>query len=163
MATGPYAPRLWRPLIKRRPQSFDLPTSSVEGWTFGLKAPVVDFFDHDYITKFAPLEDILLGKVDEIMEEAYKADPTEETYLPWTAGGYSFRWIHVPANNMVRYGTLFHVQMVANSQLAIPALHILREYVIVKDCFDSVMWSYSILCDADPGNENIGMARGKKS
>ena len=87
-----------------------MPASSVEESTFGLKAPVVDFFDHDYITKFAPLEDILLGKVDAVMEEAYKYDPTVELYLPRTSSGYSFRWIHVPANNMVGYGTLFHIK-----------------------------------------------------
>ena len=100
--TGPYAPKLWRSTIKRRASSVDSATSSVEGgYTFGIKAPIVDFFDNDYITKFAPLEDILLGKADEIMTEAYKADPMEETYLPWTADGYKFRWIHIPANNMV--------------------------------------------------------------
>jgi hypothetical protein len=99
---GPYAPKLWRSTKKRRASSVDSATSSVEGgYTFGMKAPIVDFFEHDYITKFAPLEDILLGKADEIMTEAYKADPMEEAYLPWTAGGYNFRWIHIPANNMV--------------------------------------------------------------
>ena len=66
-----------------------------------MHAPIVDFFDQDYITKFAPLEDILRGKADEIMEEAYKHDPTEELYLPRTSSGYNFRWIHIPANNMV--------------------------------------------------------------
>jgi hypothetical protein len=66
-----------------------------------MKAPIVDFFDHDYITKFTYLEDILMGKADEIMQEAYKADPVGEEYLPWTSGGYKFRWIHIPANNMV--------------------------------------------------------------
>jgi hypothetical protein len=139
MATQPQAPRLWRPLLGRRAQSVHSATSSLEGWTFGLKAPVVDFFDFDYITKFAPLEDILSGKFDEIMEEAYKYDPTGQLYLPRTTGGYSFRWIHVPANNMVGYETLFHIQMVANSPLVIPAIHILREHMIVKDFLDLVL------------------------
>jgi hypothetical protein len=99
---GPYAPKLWRSTRKERAPSIDSATSSVQGgYTFGMKAPIVDFFGHDYITKFAPLEDILLGRADEIMEDAYKADPLEETYLPWTKDGYNFRWIHVPANNMV--------------------------------------------------------------
>ena len=66
-----------------------------------MQAPIVDFFGHDYITKFAPLEDILKGKADEIMEEAYKKDPTEESYLPRTTSGYNFRWYHIPANNMI--------------------------------------------------------------
>ncbi|KAE9376667.1 hypothetical protein N431DRAFT_331075 [Stipitochalara longipes BDJ] len=100
--TGPNAPKLWRSTKKRKASSIASATSSVQGsYTFGMKAPIVDFFEHDYITKFAPLEDILLGKANEIMEEAYKADPMEEAYLPWTAGGYKFRWIHIPANNMV--------------------------------------------------------------
>jgi hypothetical protein len=67
-----------------------------------MRAPIVDFFDHDYITKFAPLEEILRGRADEIMKDAYKQDPTEEdSYLPRTTSGYNFRWIHMPANNMI--------------------------------------------------------------
>jgi hypothetical protein len=63
---GPYAPKLWRSTKKRRASSVDSATSSVEGgYTFGMKAPIVDFFEQDYITKFAPLEDILLGKADD--------------------------------------------------------------------------------------------------
>jgi hypothetical protein len=49
MAAQPQAPRLWRHLPRGRLQSFYVPASSVEESTFGLKAPVVDFFDHDYI------------------------------------------------------------------------------------------------------------------
>jgi hypothetical protein len=99
---GPCAPKLWRSTRKERTPSIDSGTSSVQGdYTFGMKAPIVDFFGHDYITKFAPLEDILLGRADEIMEDAYRSDPLEETYLPWTKDGYKFRWIHIPANNMV--------------------------------------------------------------
>jgi hypothetical protein len=99
---GPYAPKLWRSTRKERAPSIDSAKSTVHGgYTFGMKAPIVDFFRHDYITKFAPLEDILHGKADEIMEEAYKVDPMEEESLPWTFGGYNFRWIHIPANNMV--------------------------------------------------------------
>ncbi len=101
MATGPHHPKLWRSTRKERAPSIDSATSSVEGYTFGIKAPIVDFFDEDYITKFAPLEDILLGKADKIMEDAYKQDPTEELYFPRTSSGYKFRWIHIPANNMV--------------------------------------------------------------
>jgi hypothetical protein len=99
MSFGPHAPKLWRP-ARRRAQWIAAPTPE-PGLTFGMKVPIVDFFDDDYITKFAPLEDILLGKADEIMQEAYKADPMEDEYLPWTSGGYKFRWIHIPANNMV--------------------------------------------------------------
>ena len=101
MATGPIAPKLWRSTRKERAPSIDSNTSSVDGYTFGIKAPIVDFFEHDYITKFAPLDEVLRGKADEIMEEAYKQDPTEETYYPRTSGGYNFRWIHIPANNMI--------------------------------------------------------------
>jgi hypothetical protein len=101
MNIGPHAPKLWRSTRKERAPSIDSATSSVEGYTFGMKAPIVDFFGHDYITKFAPLEDILLGRADEIMKEAYRADPMEENSIPWTIGGYKFRWIHIPANNMV--------------------------------------------------------------
>lgn len=98
----PYAPKLWRPTVKRRaPAITSIQADIARRYTFGIKAPIVDFFDNDYITKFAPLEDILLGKADEIMAEAYKADPTEDAYLPWTSSGYNFRWIHIPANNMV--------------------------------------------------------------
>ncbi len=81
-----------------------------------MKAPIVDFFDEDYITKFAPLEDILLGKADKIMEDAYKQDPTEELYFPRTSSGYNFRWIHIPANNMVWVE-------VGNTSLAFPVMH----------------------------------------
>jgi hypothetical protein len=94
MATLPQAPKLWRSTRTDRAPSIDSSFPSVEGgYTFGLKAPIVDFFGHDYITKFATLEDVLLGKADEIMNEAYKVDPTEEDYIPFTAGGYNFRWI----------------------------------------------------------------------
>ena len=96
---GPLAPKLWR-AAKGRERWTAAPEPS-PGLTFGMKAPIVDFFGHDYITKFAPLEDILAGKADEIMEMAYKQDAMEDAYLPWTAGGYKFRWIHIPANNMV--------------------------------------------------------------
>ena len=72
-----------------------------EDVTFGLKVPIVDFFGHDYITQFVPLEDVLCGKADISMESAYRQDLlSEETYLPWTRDGYNFRWIHIPANNM---------------------------------------------------------------
>lgn len=101
MDTGPQHPKLWRSIKKERAPSIDSSTSSVESYTFGMDAPIVDFFDQDYITKFAPLEDILRGKADEIMEEAYKKDPTEDLYFPRTSSGYNFRWIHIPANNMI--------------------------------------------------------------
>jgi hypothetical protein len=97
---GPQFPQLWRPIRRGGTPSLHDYSSSAD-YTFGLKACVVDFFGHDYITKFAPLEDLLRGRVDEIMEEAYKHDATSELYLPYTAGGYKFRWIHIPANNMV--------------------------------------------------------------
>lgn len=101
MAFSPHEPKFWRPIKREKPPSIDSLASSVEGYTFGMKVPIVDFFDYDYITKFAPLEDILRGQADEIMEGAYKHDPTEKLYLPITSGGYNFRWIHVPTNNMV--------------------------------------------------------------
>jgi hypothetical protein len=93
-------PRLWRSIKKERSPSIDQPTDCKEGWTFDLKAPIVDFFGRDYITQFAPLEEILEGKADEIMNKAYRHDEPGEDYTPFTAGGYNFRWIHIPANNM---------------------------------------------------------------
>jgi hypothetical protein len=72
MATGPHAPKLWRSTRKERSASIETIRSGAGdyNYTFGMKAPIVDFFDYDYITKFAPLEDILHGRVDEIMEES---------------------------------------------------------------------------------------------
>lgn len=60
----------------------------------------MDFFGHDYITQFAPLDDILHGKADEIMNKAYKQDAPGQEYTPLTRDGYKLRWIHIPANNM---------------------------------------------------------------
>jgi hypothetical protein len=92
-------PRLWRGTKKEA-----VPSTSAsvldDDVTFGLKVPIVDFFDHDYITQFVPLEDVLCGKADISMESAYRQDASEETYLPGTTSGYNFRWIHIPANNM---------------------------------------------------------------
>jgi hypothetical protein len=101
MATAPHHPKLWRSTRKETTPSIGSPSSGLEDYTFGMKAPIVDFFEHDYVTKFAPLKDILQGKADEIMEAAYKQDPTEECYFPLTSSGYNFRWYHIPANNMV--------------------------------------------------------------
>jgi hypothetical protein len=97
---SPKCPKFWRSTRSERAPSIN-PALPREGGTFGLKVPIVDFFSHDYITKFVPLEDILRGKTDEIMKEAYMYDPTEESHLPLTSGGCSFRWIHIPYNNMV--------------------------------------------------------------
>ena len=101
MATGRPAPKLWRSTRKESTPSIASASSTADEYTFGIQAPIVDFFGHDYITKFAPLEDILRGKADEIMEEAYKMDPIDESYLPRTTSGYNFRWYHIPANNMI--------------------------------------------------------------
>lgn len=102
MAFGPRAPpKLWRSTRKESTPSIASASSNADEYTFGMQAPIVDFFGHDYITKFAPLEDILNGKADKIMEEAYKKDPTEESYLPRTTSGPNFRWYHIPANNMI--------------------------------------------------------------
>jgi hypothetical protein len=103
-------PRLWRPLKKERSPSIDQPFDCKEGWTFDIKAPIVDFFDHDYITQFAPLCEILDGKADEIMDKAYRQDVVEvgQNYIPRTSGGYKFRWIHIPANNMPWVEVLHH-------------------------------------------------------
>ncbi len=101
MATGHRAPKLWRSTRKESTPSIASALSTADEYTFEMQAPIVDFFGHDYITKFAPLEDILRGKADEIMEEAYKKDPIDESYLPRTTSGYNFRWYHIPANNMI--------------------------------------------------------------
>lgn len=56
--TEAYAPKLWRAVGEERSASTDAIRSSVEDYTFGMKAPIVDFFDHTYIAKFAPLKEI---------------------------------------------------------------------------------------------------------
>jgi len=94
-------PRLWRSIKNHRSPSLTSDIDCKEGWTFDIKAPIVDFFGHDYITQFAPLDDILNGKADDIMNAAYKQDAPGQKYSPFTGTGYKFRWIHIPANNMV--------------------------------------------------------------
>lgn len=138
MATGPHTLKLWRSIGKERSASTDTIRPSVEDYTFGMKAPIVDFFDHDYITKFAPLEGILGGKLDEIMEEAYKQDPIEESYFPITSGGYKFRRIHIPANNMVCWCNSYRNNSSSNTLRVIHYLDISLESTTQKK---SLLWA----------------------
>jgi len=98
---GPASPTLWRQIKKERSPSIGQATECTEGWTFGMEAPIVDFFDHDYITQFMPLDEILRGNADQIMEKAYRQDAPGQNYLPLTARGYKYRWVHIPTNNMI--------------------------------------------------------------
>lgn len=74
-------------------------------WTFGLKAPVIDFFEHGFVPEFLDLEEILHGGVKEVnrlMKEAGQRacnDEGRKDACPFT-GVPKFRWIHIPTNNM---------------------------------------------------------------
>jgi hypothetical protein len=67
-----------------------------EHWTFGLKAPIIDFFENGYITEFADLNELLQKGAYDTMTEAYeRADADTEQ-----KGIFKMRWIHIPASNM---------------------------------------------------------------
>lgn len=71
---------------------------------FGLKAPVIDIFDHgrEFLTCFKPIEDLFEKGADRLMEEASKvaceSDPSKCYCEPKSVP--TLRWIHIPANNM---------------------------------------------------------------
>jgi len=71
---------------------------------FGLKAPVIDIFDHGrkFLTCFKPIEDLFEKGADLLMEEASKvackSDCSKLHCKPIIV--LTLRWIHFPANNM---------------------------------------------------------------
>jgi hypothetical protein len=71
---------------------------------FGLKAPIIDIFDHgrEFLTCFKPIEDLFQKGADRLMEEASKvackSDPSKLHCKPKSVP--TLRWIHIPANNI---------------------------------------------------------------
>jgi len=68
-------------------------------WTFGLEAPIIDFFEDGYITAFADLNDLLRNGADGTMQEAKDRSCKERNFCPSDTGP-KMRWIHIPTNNM---------------------------------------------------------------
>ncbi|KAH0562694.1 hypothetical protein GP486_002637 [Trichoglossum hirsutum] len=94
--------KLRRLTRSRQPSPLSSPRKCDEDWTFGLDAPIIDFFPETFVTTFAPLKQILDEGPHKVMLETYEKERSQlnQVNLPNQPDCNTFRWVHIPANNM---------------------------------------------------------------